>query len=105
MRAQETLSEPHGAPLLQLHKPEKGSTRDFSVTRQPRVRSERADPIVERSKVVSSLVRRSDATAAAAKLVQRPTSCVTQQKLGTPPRREAEQFGPCGTLMGQKQCG
>jgi len=105
MRAQEILSEPHGAPLLQLHKPEEGSTRDFSCTRQPRVRSERADPIMERSKVVSGLVRRSAATAAAAKLVQRPASCDTQQKFGTPQTRGAEQFDPCGTLVGQGQHG
>jgi hypothetical protein len=101
MRAQEILSEPHGAPLLQLHKPEEGSTRDFFGTGQPRVRSKRAEPITERSQVVSSSIRRSAATAAAAKLDQRPASFETQQTFGTPPTGEAEPFDPFGELMGQ----
>ena len=103
MRAQEILSEPHGAPLLQLHKPEEGSTRDFSGTGQPRVLSKRAQPITERSEVVSSSIRRSAGTAAAAKLVQRPASCETEQTFVTPPTGEAEPFDPFGALMGQGQ--
>ena len=103
MRTQEILSEPHGAPPLQLHKAEEGSHRDFSGTEQPRARSERADPITERSKVFPGLVRCSAATAAAAKLVHRPASCETQQMFGTPPTDEAEPFDPFGALMGQEQ--
>ena len=103
MRAQEILSEPHEAPLLPLHKPEEGSTRDFSDTGRPRVRSKRADPVTERSEVVSTSIRRSAATAAAAKLDQRPASCETQQTFGTPPTGEVEPFDPFGTLTGQGQ--
>jgi len=105
MQAQEIPSQPHGAPLLQLNKLGKIFIRDFSVTRQPRVRPEQADPIMERPKVVSGLVRRSPATAATAKLVRRHASCDTQQRFGTPQTRGAEQFDPCGTLVGQGQHG
>jgi hypothetical protein len=105
MQAQEIPSEPHGAALLQLNKLGKIFIRDFCITRQPKVRPEQADPIMECPKVVSSSVRRSPATAAAAKPVRRLASCETQQKFGSPPTREAEQFDSCGRRVGQGKHG
>ena len=89
--------------MLQLNKLGKIFISDFSVTRQPRVRPKQADSIMERPKDVSSLVRHSPATAAAAKLVRCLGSCDTQQKFGTPQTRGAERFDLCGTLVGQEK--